>query len=617
MRVREFKKQFNADLDAIEKKSQTITEKIRAGWEGIKSAWVEVTAGLLAMREAWNMMNMAAKAEQEKAAFSSMAASFGADADQMVESLKKVSHNAVAEADIVRNAGTAMMMGMQPEAITAMMKIAAATAKMTGQDITQAFNNITLASARESAQILDNLGILINLEQAYDDFARANHTTADALTDAQRKLAFMNAAMKEGGDLINKLGNVGKTKADELAAIAATFENIKVKVGDAALVLWDNKGFVAALGAIFLVLPQVVAAGGALITTVRSLAGATLTLSSALGLCQAGLTAFVLAYKGTEWLVMREHLNGIAEATGQLNRANTEVTKRLAEISKATGVTVTSMAAFNQAVKDERIAWDDATASWVKGKKAIDENKGAVDALTEAEKKLVSQRQKLIDDAKKKADEQKKVTEEMYKEAGIAGDAYFKQESEDLVAKAAAWKKAGGDTLAVEEWLYTKLNELSKEAWGKGEELAGTYIDNMSAGVTSLTDEFTKVHRTADEVLSDIGGKVAALDGSTIGLITTFDGSATIQGLDQLIAKFRQLQQVAAATPEPPPPPANWQDESTKDWLERTGSSTRSVNRSTNTYNSPTTINVNVQQKVSRSDVTAIVAEQRRKLARS
>jgi hypothetical protein len=609
MHVREFKDQFNANLDEIEKKNQTITDRIKAGWNGIKSAWVEVTAGLLALREAWGMMNMAAKAEQEKQAFSSMAASFGSDATKMIESLKQVSHGAVAEADLVRNAGTAMMMGLQPEAITAMMKIAAATAKQTGQDITKSFNDITLASARESKMILDNLGILIDLEKAYDDYAQANHTTAEALTDAQRKQAFMNAALKEGGDLIQKLGNQGKTKADELQALAATFANIKVAVGDAALVLYDNKGFVGALAAIHLLLPQVATGAAAVITSVRSLSGAAFTLSTALGMIQAGLTAFVLAYKGSEWLVMHEHLKGIADETDRLNRANNEVAKKLADISKATGVTVISMAAFNQAVKDGRLLWDESTKSWIKGKDAIKANAAAVGELTDAEKKMNDARQKLVDDAKKLADEQGRATEEMYSEAGIDADRYFEREASKLVEKAAKWKKYGGDTLQVEEWLYNELGKLSEEAWGKGEELAGIYLDNMQTQTQILTDSFNAAAQTMEERLDAFQGKAQQIDGTTIGLYATFDGSAVMQGLDELIAKFRALQASATAPSAPSSgPPENHWDESTEEWLDRTGGNSRTVNNAT--------IVNNFNQQISRGDAVAIAEEQRRREAR-
>jgi hypothetical protein len=610
MHVREFKDQFNANLDQVEQKSQSVTDRIKSGWEGVKSAWVEVAAGLLALRGAWNMMNMAAKAEQEKAAFTSMAASFGADTDRMLESLKKVSHGAVAESDMIRNAGTAMMMGLQPDAIVAMMQIAAATAKQTGQDITKAFNDITLASARESKMILDNLGIMINLDKAYEDYARANRTTAEALTDAQRKQAFMNAALKEGGDLINKLGNQGKTKADELQAIAATFENIKIKIGDAALVLYDNKGFIAALGAIYMVLPAVTSATAALVTTVRSLSGATLTLSTALGLTQAGLTAFVLAYKGTEWAVMRGHLKGIADETDRLTRYSNALTIKFAEISKATGVVVTSMGTLEQAVKDGRLRYDELTGAYVKGKKALDDAVSGNAKLAEVEKKLSDQRQKLIADAKKKADEQKKITEEMYTEARIAGDAYFRQEADALVKKASKWQAAGADTLQTEEWLYNELARLSEEAWGKGEEMAGVYLDNMQAQTTTLVDEFNVAQQTMSEKLTEISGQAEQLDGTEIGLIATFDGSAVMQGLDQLIAKFHQLKEAANSA-------TSWTQQTEMGSMEPSWDvSSPGTNAAKAASRSSGTV-INVQQQVSRNDILALLEEKKRREARS
>jgi hypothetical protein len=87
------------------------------------------------------------------------------------------------------------------------MKIASATSKMTGQSITEAFNDITMGVARQSRMILDNLGIIVNVDDANRKYAKSLGTTADALDDAQKKQAFMNAVLEAGNDMIKRLGS--------------------------------------------------------------------------------------------------------------------------------------------------------------------------------------------------------------------------------------------------------------------------------------------------------------------------------------------------------------------------------------------------------------------------
>jgi hypothetical protein len=79
---------------------------------------------------------------------------------------------------------------------------------MTGQSITEAFNDITMGVARQSRLILDNLGIIIRVEEANELYAKSLGKTALALTDAEQRQGFMNAVLKAGNDMIARLGSL-------------------------------------------------------------------------------------------------------------------------------------------------------------------------------------------------------------------------------------------------------------------------------------------------------------------------------------------------------------------------------------------------------------------------
>jgi hypothetical protein len=50
---------------------------------------------------------------------------------------------------------------------------------------------------RGSALILDNLGIVIDLEEAYESYAAQMGKTANQLTDVEKKQAMVNRVMRE------------------------------------------------------------------------------------------------------------------------------------------------------------------------------------------------------------------------------------------------------------------------------------------------------------------------------------------------------------------------------------------------------------------------------------
>jgi hypothetical protein len=124
----------------------------------------------------------------------------------MLDDLKVVSRGMIAESELIGAAGKALLMGIKPAEITKLMEIAAATSKMTGQTMTEAFADITMGVARQSRMILDNLGIIVDSEKAYADYAKTLGKSSEALTDIEKRQAFMNAVVKSGDDMIKRLG---------------------------------------------------------------------------------------------------------------------------------------------------------------------------------------------------------------------------------------------------------------------------------------------------------------------------------------------------------------------------------------------------------------------------
>jgi hypothetical protein len=165
--------------------------------------------------------------EKQASSFANLADAAGTSSKRMLENLKAASQGMVAESDLMSAAGKAMLMSIPADKISELMKIAAATSKMTGQSITEAFNDITMGVARQSRMILDNLGIIVDVDKANGDYARSLGKTADSLSDVEKRQAFMNAVLKSGADMISRLGTSSKelTGVNELIAAQTNLWN--------------------------------------------------------------------------------------------------------------------------------------------------------------------------------------------------------------------------------------------------------------------------------------------------------------------------------------------------------------------------------------------------------
>lgn len=224
-------RQFKKNREAGERAYEGVGKKLSA----MKNQIMKVVGVIYTLDKVWDAMNLAAKAQQEKVAFENLAASYGKNADAMIDQLKRVSGETISTVNLIEKAGSAMMMGLKPNEVIKLMEIARATSRQTGQSISKAFEDIALGVARQSRKILDNLGIIVKQEQANEAYAKSLNKTASELTDAERRQAFMNATMKAGADLMKRLGEQTDTYADKLQRMQASFENFKVLAGEFGL----------------------------------------------------------------------------------------------------------------------------------------------------------------------------------------------------------------------------------------------------------------------------------------------------------------------------------------------------------------------------------------------
>lgn len=224
--------------------------------------------------------------------------------------------------------------------------------------------------------------------------------------------------------------------------------------------------------------------------------------------------------------------------------------------------------------------------------------------------KLQEQAQKkIIDKQKSEAEQQAAAEREMYEEAGFGAEAYFSQEATELVKKAQRWKKAGAETLEVEEWLYDEIGKLGEEAWAKGEFAAGQSMDSIQQMSRTIVDQFDDANASMTDTLAAMGLKVDELNGREIGITARFDGSSVVTGINTLVAKFEQLRAAASAAAAVSASVSGGSDSSSG---ESSASGSSNANYDSSTYYQT----VNINQQLSRSDVTAIISEQARQESR-
>ena len=100
-----------------------------------------------------------------------------------------------------------------------------------GTTTQSAFNDLVVALGRQSAPILDNLGIIVKTEAANEAYAKSLGKTVTQLTSAEKKQAFMNAALDTGAEALTRQNLALTTYAEKMEQMRVLAKNVELFFG--------------------------------------------------------------------------------------------------------------------------------------------------------------------------------------------------------------------------------------------------------------------------------------------------------------------------------------------------------------------------------------------------
>lgn len=196
---------------------------------GLKVAFTAAAAFL------GNSIRLAIKKEPLEQAFGSITKSNGlGDQVEVLNDLRKASKGTISDLQLMANANSAVFLGAAKttEQLGFLIEAGRRLGKATGRTATEGFNDLSLGIGRQSKLILDNLGLLVGVEAANKKYAASLGTTADKLTDVQKKTAFQTAAFDAIKSKLKELGEEQLTARDRISQLGASFSNLSSDVGE-------------------------------------------------------------------------------------------------------------------------------------------------------------------------------------------------------------------------------------------------------------------------------------------------------------------------------------------------------------------------------------------------
>jgi len=131
----------------------------------------------------------------------SLGAQYGLSSGEIISAVDRIAQGTLSNTTILEQANKAMLLGVanSTEEFETLTKIAIDRGRAMGISMEHAFNSIVLGVGRLSPLILDNLGIILDADKTYGDFAETLGKTADKLTDAEKRQALLGRLKQEMG----------------------------------------------------------------------------------------------------------------------------------------------------------------------------------------------------------------------------------------------------------------------------------------------------------------------------------------------------------------------------------------------------------------------------------
>ena len=189
--------------------------------------------GKQAVGAAWDLGKLGAESMRLETAFVELAKQAGGTSDAIRDAIKRAAAGTVSNIDIMAAANKGLLLGLgasakQWEELT---KVAMFRGRAMGLTVTQALSDITTGIGRESRMILDNLGIVLDMDKTLQDYSQTIGKTVGQLDAMERKQAILQSVLSAGNAQIEAAGGITEDAAASFERLDAAVSNLKQALG--------------------------------------------------------------------------------------------------------------------------------------------------------------------------------------------------------------------------------------------------------------------------------------------------------------------------------------------------------------------------------------------------
>lgn len=153
------------------------------------------------------------------------------NAERTLQSLRGATRGLVSDSDLLRatNSATQLQLSRFGADMSQLTGVAVTLGRAVGRDATSAIDDLVGALGRGSTEVLDNLGIQLKLNEAYDIYGDRIGKTASQLTDLEKKTAFVTIGMERAQEAADRLGEAEFTVWENATRVTTILSDMAVE----------------------------------------------------------------------------------------------------------------------------------------------------------------------------------------------------------------------------------------------------------------------------------------------------------------------------------------------------------------------------------------------------
>ncbi|OGH05915.1 MAG: hypothetical protein A2W22_06955 [Candidatus Levybacteria bacterium RBG_16_35_11] len=226
-------KQVTGSLKKMESETGEIIGKIQKHWLAFSAA---AYGAYKTISQAWNMAEMYAKFEEQKASLNALASQYGMTADTIITRIQEVSQGMISMSTAAEVAGAALQKNLLPDQVFKLAEAAETLSNISGST-KENFIAMSEAIALGRERALESSIGIIDLQARYGDLT-------SKMSDTEKQAARYAIVMERVDEIQKRLGPTTDSTSDKMERFIASIDDLKLRGGE-----WIIKFFNAMYGA--------------------------------------------------------------------------------------------------------------------------------------------------------------------------------------------------------------------------------------------------------------------------------------------------------------------------------------------------------------------------------